>query len=505
MKAEKAIFVTGATGLVGGFWTLTALRAGHSVRLLVRGKQNRSPQERIQQVLGLFGFSPEEWSQFHSRIEIYEGDIALPQFGLSDRDWQRLAHELSCIYHAAAYLSFKMGQRAKSILANVEGTRNILRLAETSRAHLFYVSTAYLSGETTGRIREQKLKGPSTWRNPYEETKFIAEREVHSTCQEKKLSYTVFRPAILIGDSVSGRTIRFNSIYYFMKLFYQYSQQERPSFIVLEAKPEATLNLLPVDVAIRAMWALSQSPRSLGKIFHITHPSPLTFRQLISMAERIFGLSIQISGSSHVQPGRRGADGEETETALSLYAPYMFGEPEFDLTNTSSVLPDYPATFPEMDETYFRRILAFAIEQEWGAHFLPETGPRGERGPSDFIERYFEEFLMAKLDQPLVINLKNLSAVFSIHIQDGVDSHWVLEIKQGKLLSISPDSAMAECSYWMDPATFEKIVRGVYRPEEAFFDGRINIQGNMEKGLRVAAALAEFCKTYPYGEKKGLP
>jgi thioester reductase-like protein len=62
MKAEKAIFITGATGLVGGFWTLTALRAGHSVRLLVRGKLNRSPQERIQQALGLFGYSPEEWS-----------------------------------------------------------------------------------------------------------------------------------------------------------------------------------------------------------------------------------------------------------------------------------------------------------------------------------------------------------------------------------------------------------------------------------------------------------
>jgi putative sterol carrier protein len=86
-----------------------------------------------------------------------------------------------------------------------------------------------------------------------------------------------------------------------------------------------------------------------------------------------------------------------------------------------------------------------------------------------------------------------------------MNSHWTLEIKQGMLLSISPDSAMAECSYWMNAATFEKVVRGVYRPEEAFFDGRINIQGNMEKGLKVAAALAEFCKTYPYGERKGLP
>jgi hypothetical protein len=70
-----------------------------------------------------------------------------------------------------------------------------------------------------------------------------------------------------------------------MKLFYQYSQQERPSSIVLEAKPEATLNLLPVDVAIRAMWALSP-PRAQGKIFHITHP-PLDLPAIDFMAERI--------------------------------------------------------------------------------------------------------------------------------------------------------------------------------------------------------------------------
>jgi putative sterol carrier protein len=144
-----------------------------------------------------------------------------------------------------------------------------------------------------------------------------------------------------------------------------------------------------------------------------------------------------------------------------------------------------------------------AIEQDWGRIYL-KPGPV-ERKVLPIYRKVLEEFLMAKLNQPLLINLRNLNAVFSIHIQDGVDSHWVLEIKQGKLLSISPDSAMTECSYWMDPATFEKIARGVYRPEEAFFDGRINIQGNMEKGLRVAAALAEFCKTYPYGEKKGLP
>jgi nucleoside-diphosphate-sugar epimerase len=80
MKAEKAIFVTGATGLVGGFWTLTALRAGHSVRLLVRGKRINPPRSASNSPR-LFGFSARSGAvQFLYRN--LRRRYRLPQFGL---------------------------------------------------------------------------------------------------------------------------------------------------------------------------------------------------------------------------------------------------------------------------------------------------------------------------------------------------------------------------------------------------------------------------------------
>jgi nucleoside-diphosphate-sugar epimerase len=52
--------------------------------------------------------------------------------------------------------------------------------------------------------------------NSYEETKYLAEREVREACGE--VPTLVVRPCAVLGDSVSGRTRTFNVIYYPLKL-----------------------------------------------------------------------------------------------------------------------------------------------------------------------------------------------------------------------------------------------------------------------------------------------
>jgi thioester reductase-like protein len=501
MESNKIFLITGATGLVGGLLTLAALRAGHSVRLLARSQKNRSPRERIRQVLGCFGFSSGEWNQHASMIEIYEGDITVPRFGLSVKEWRRLAEGLSGIFHGAAYIGFRKDQRERSALCNIDGTRHVLELAECSKAHFFHVSTAYTAGETKGRVFEIEMEGPPPWRNSYEETKFLAEQEVHLTCRRKDLAYTVFRPAILIGDSVNGRTIRFNSIYYFMKLFYHASKQAKHPPLVLRAKPEATLNLVPVDFAVRTIWSLSEKAGGAGKIFHIANPSPPRFQKLTAIAETIFDIPIACSDRSSFPETRPGKNGEGRETPLSLYTPYMSGEPEFDLTNTRALLPNYESAFPPMDEAYFRKILTYAIDHDWRDPSSSPARPSREKTEVRFADKYFKEFLVGRINRPLLQNVRNLSAVFSIEIQDDVHSRWVLELRDGRLLSISQNGSTPECSYVLDGPTFEKIVKGFYPPDEAFFDGRVEIRGNIEIGLHVAAAFSEFCSTFPYEEK----
>jgi nucleoside-diphosphate-sugar epimerase/putative sterol carrier protein len=498
MGTKGTIFITGATGLVGSLLMITALRAGYSVRLLVRRRKNRSAEERVRSALDVFGFSRDEWHQRQPDIETYEGDIAQPQFGLSHKEWRKSAEGLSAIYHAAAYCGFQNNEIAKSTAVNVEGTRNILKFADMSRTHLFYISSAYIVGDAENPTLEQELERPRRWKNPYEETKFIAERHVHSHCRGKGLRYTVFRPAILIGESVHGRTIRFNSIYHYMKLFHHLATRRKASPVILEAKPGASLNILPVDFAIDAIWDISQSPECEGKIFHITNPSPPKFTDLSSMAERVFGLRIEFSEGSLAAKAISNKGAKKTGDPFSRYRPYMFGEPHFDLTNTRSLLTDYDASFPDLDEPYFRKILDYAVAHGWGKHALPLTCQESEKSPVRFTDCYFREFLPGKLNQQLIENLKNLSAVVSINIQDEKTSNWALEIKGGMLKAVSQDSLPVECRYLLDAETFEQIARGRLQPQQAFFDGRANIEGDMERALQVATALSEFCKSHPF-------
>lgn len=501
MKAKRTVLITGATGLVGSLLTMKALRTGHSVRLLARRREKQSPEERIRRILNIFGFSGDQWRQLRSAIDIYEGNITEPQFGLSGGEWRRLADGLAGIYHAAAQTGFQNNQSAELTAVNIDGTRNILRLAELSRAHLHYISTAYVVGDTESRVMERELKGPRRWKNPYEETKFIAERHIHSRCQSNELRYTVFRPAILIGDSVRGRTIRFNNIYSFMKIAHYLSTRRKTPSAILEAKPEASLNILPVNFAIDAIWNIAQLPGCEGKVFHITNPSPPKFVELGSIFEKILGLRIEFIDRSVSGKVISKIRGRKIGTAFPHYSSYMFGEPEFDLANTRSLLRNYDVAFPDLNESYFRKILDYAVKHDWGKRQLSAAYQERERSPLRFTERYFEEFLVSKLNQQLIQNLKNLTAVVSVNIQDEKNSKWVLEINQGMLTTISKNSLKPECSYLTDAATFEEIVKGNYQPQQAFFDGRGDIEGNIEKGLQVVTVLSEFFRLYPFKPK----
>jgi len=94
-----------------------------------------------------------------------------------------------------------------------------------------------------------------------------------------------------------------------------------------------------------------------------------------------------------------------------------------------------------------------------------------------------------------------LTGTFLIQIQDETASDWVLELREGMLTSISHDPAGIEWRFLTDADTFKKIVKGLYPPEQAFFEGRVNIEGNMEKALQASATLCEFLKNFPYEEK----
>ena len=118
------------------------------------------------------------------------------------------------------------------------------------------------------------------------------------------------------------------------------------------------------------------------------------------------------------------------------------------------------------------------------------------------MERYFSEFLADKMHKQLLPNLKNLSATCRIVVQDAAapahSQSWSLSITEGRLERISQDGEVCQCTFYLAGDTFASIVGGEVTPQQAFFQRNVNIEGDMEVGLKLATVLAAFFRKWPY-------
>ena len=101
---------------------------------------------------------------------------------------------------------------------NVDGTRNVLDFAQEARnlRRLHYVSTCYVSGRTAGVFTEHDLEKGQSFNNYYEETKYLAEVEVQQRMRAG-LPTTIYRPAIVVGDSRTGATQKYDGPYFVIR------------------------------------------------------------------------------------------------------------------------------------------------------------------------------------------------------------------------------------------------------------------------------------------------
>src|SRR5205085_3351346 len=77
---------------------------------------------------------------------------------------------------------------------------------------LHYISTCYVSGNLPRVFTEDDLECGQTFNNYYEETKYLAEIEVRS--RMTRIPTTIYRPSVVVGDSTTGATQKFDGPYY---------------------------------------------------------------------------------------------------------------------------------------------------------------------------------------------------------------------------------------------------------------------------------------------------
>ncbi|MBA2391554.1 MAG: amino acid adenylation domain-containing protein [Ktedonobacteraceae bacterium] len=267
--APANILLTGATGFLGTFLLAELLQhTGATIYCLVRSRDVERGRQILQQRLEeAFLWQP----AYRSRIVPVPGDLEQPLLGLSEQNFNVLARELDTIYHNGALVTMLAPyQQLKA--ANVDGTREIIRLAATHRIKsLHYISTlSVLPNKEQARIQYVREKEAlddyhEYVRGGYDQSKWVAEKIV-TIARSRGLPVTIYRPGRITGDSQTGVWRSNDIICHMIKACIQLGK--RP---VLSEKE--TLELVPVEYVSQAVVALSLRKTSLGQAFHLCDPA----------------------------------------------------------------------------------------------------------------------------------------------------------------------------------------------------------------------------------------
>ncbi len=217
------------------------------------------------------------------RVEVVAGDIVERRLGLSPAYYDRLTSEVRRVFHLAAIydlaVPIEIAQRV-----NVDGTGNVLELCgdASSLERLVYVSTAYVAGLRTQIVYEHELGMGQGFKNHYESTKFQAEVWVER--ERGEIPTTILRPAIVVGDSRTGETAKFDGPYYLLRTIAQLRRRRLP--VAQFGRSEAAFNVVPVDYVVAAMVEAAKLDGALGETLHLVDPQPLTTRELVTTLAR---------------------------------------------------------------------------------------------------------------------------------------------------------------------------------------------------------------------------
>ena len=190
------------------------------------------------------------------RCELLTGDISRTLLGLEPERYAELARTLAQVWHLAAIYDLAVPPDLAHRV-NVVGTTNVLDLCEqcTGLQFMGYVSTCYVSGRRRGVILESELDCGQTFKNHYESTKFWAELEVQ---RRTKVPSIIFRPGIVVGDSRTGITDKYDGPYFVLRLL-----QHLPAFLPVPnvGRGDAVVNIIPPTSPWRRWPRSPGSPR----------------------------------------------------------------------------------------------------------------------------------------------------------------------------------------------------------------------------------------------------
>jgi thioester reductase-like protein len=269
------VLMTGFPGFLGSAMLPRILdrRPEAHAHLLVQQRWLELAQQRVAALA-------EERPELADRVHLVVGDITEQGLGIDMVDRARL-REVTEVWHLAAVYDLAVAESIARTV-NVDGTANVIEfcLGQPTFHRLQYVSTCYVSGDYEGEFPEDELDLGQGFLNHYESTKFEAEVLVRRAMRSG-LPATIYRPGIVVGDSRTGETQKYDGPYmyatYFSRLPYVAIVPGVGDFKVVRA------GLVPRDYVIGAMDVLSVKEEAVGRTYALTDPNPPTTGEVVDI------------------------------------------------------------------------------------------------------------------------------------------------------------------------------------------------------------------------------
>ena len=270
-RTIKTVLLTGATGFLGAH-ILRALLENGAAKVICTMRDGS--RERLMETLSWY-FGSGWTAGLGRQVEVLQADISKPGLGLSPLDYQALSGKISGIWNCAADVRHYAADSDRLMRANLDGTRELIKLARAANAPLYHMSTTSVAGnrlEGSGApavFTEEDFHIGQNWQqNLYVRSKFLAEHAVFQAVQDG-LTARVFRLGRLVGRSQDGtfqKNPQTNAFYLTMRGIHALGA-------IPASMADVPMELTPIDWCAEAAVALRNSPAT---VYHLQNAAPPT-------------------------------------------------------------------------------------------------------------------------------------------------------------------------------------------------------------------------------------
>ena len=261
-------FVTGATGFIGKRLVKTLLARKGADGAFPDAPGQRGQGAGAARVLG---------RRRAARAVPVFGDLTAQEAGRRAPTTSRRSRARSTTSTTWPRCTTSAPTRKARSQVNIEGTRNTVEFAKAIDAgHFHHVSSIAAAGLYEGVFREDMFEEAENLDHPYFMTKHESEKIVRKEC---KVPWTVYRPALVVGDSQTGEMDKIDGPYYFFKLIQRMRQLLPPWMPAVGPRRRARQHRAGGLRRRRARPHLATRPTSTSKLLPPGRPGGLPRRR----------------------------------------------------------------------------------------------------------------------------------------------------------------------------------------------------------------------------------